>query len=37
MRSKSANTPFLDRTLDGRVELVVRGEEIVLDRASDEP
>jgi dihydroorotase len=37
MRSKSANTPFLDRTLDGRVELVLRGEEVLLDRESDEP
>ncbi|HCQ38030.1 MAG TPA: dihydroorotase, partial [Verrucomicrobiales bacterium] len=32
MRSKSVNTPFLDKTLQGRVELVVRGSEILLQR-----
>lgn len=32
MRSKSSNTPFLDQTLKGRVELVVRGSEILLQR-----
>ena len=32
MRSKSINTPFLDQTLQGRVELVVRGSEILLQR-----
>lgn len=32
MKSKSQNTPFLDRTLDGRVELVVLGDQILLDR-----
>ncbi len=33
MKSKSRNTPFLDRTLDGRIDLVVLGSEILLDRA----
>ena len=32
MRSKSINTPFLDQTLQGRVELVVRGSETLLQR-----
>ncbi len=32
MSSKSVNTPFLDKTLKGRVEMVVRGEEILLER-----
>ena len=32
MRSKSVNTPFLDQTLQGRVELVVRGSETLLQR-----
>ena len=32
MRSKSQNTPFLDRTLHGRVDLVVLGEAILLER-----
>ena len=32
MRSKSSNTPFLDQTLKGRVELVVSGSEILLQR-----
>ena len=32
MRSKSQNTPFLDQTLHGRVELVVVGETILLER-----
>ena len=32
MRSKSINTPFLDQTLQGRVDLVVRGSEILLQR-----
>tara|TARA_B100000674_G_C37847496_1_gene918352 strand:+ start:138 stop:992 length:855 start_codon:yes stop_codon:yes gene_type:complete len=32
MRSKSINTPFLDQTLQGRVELVLRGSEILLQR-----
>jgi dihydroorotase len=36
MRSKSANTPFLGKTLHGRVELVLRGENILLDRGADE-
>ena len=34
MRSKSINTPFLDRQLDGAVERVVLGEEVLLDRLS---
>ena len=32
MRSKSANTPFVDRTLDGQVVGVVRDGEILLQR-----
>ena len=32
MKSKSRNTPFLDRTLDRRVDLVVLGDEILLER-----
>ena len=32
MKSKSRNTPFLDKTLKGRVDLVVLGKEILLDR-----
>ncbi len=32
MKSKSRNTPFLDQTLDGRVELVVLGDEVLLER-----
>jgi len=32
MRSRSRNTPFLDQTLRGRVELVVLGDEVLLDR-----
>jgi len=32
MKSKSRNTPFLDQTLNGRVDLVVLGEEILLER-----
>ena len=32
MESKSPNTPFLDKTLKGCVELVVVGEEVLLDR-----
>ncbi len=32
MRSKSINTPLLDQTLQGRVELVVRGSETLLQR-----
>lgn len=34
MKSKSQNTPFLNRTLNGRVDLVVLGSEILLDRCS---
>ena len=32
MKSKSQNTPFLDKTLSGRVDLVVLGDEILLGR-----
>lgn len=32
MKSKSQNTPFLDKTLNGRVDLVVLGSEILLRR-----
>jgi len=32
MKSKSSNTPVLDQTLKGRVEMVVLGEEILLER-----
>jgi len=32
MRSKSRNTPFLDKTLKGSVELVVLGDEVLLER-----
>ena len=32
MKSKSQNTPFLDKTLKGSVELVVLGSEILLER-----
>ena len=32
MRSKSQNTPFLDKTLSGSIDLVVVGEEILLER-----
>ncbi len=32
MKSKSRNTPFIDRTLNGRVDLVVLGTEILLER-----
>lgn len=32
MKSKSINTPFIDRTLKGRVDLVVLGNEILLER-----
>lgn len=32
MKSKSQNTPFLDKTLNGRVDLVVLGDEILLER-----
>jgi len=32
MKSRSRNTPFLDKTLSGRVELVVLGDEILLER-----
>lgn len=33
MKSKSQNTPFLDKTLKGSVDLVVLGESVLLDRA----
>lgn len=32
MKSKSQNTPFLDQTLKGSVDLVVLGDEILLER-----
>jgi dihydroorotase len=32
MKSKSRNTPFLDQTLKGSVDLVVRGTEVLLER-----
>ena len=32
MRSKSQNTPFLDKTLDGSIDLVVLGDEVLLER-----
>ncbi len=32
MKSKSQNTLFLDKTLQGRVELVILGDEILLER-----
>ncbi|MEM6910789.1 MAG: dihydroorotase [Verrucomicrobiota bacterium] len=32
-RSKSRNTPFLDKTLKGRIDLVMRGKEVLLDRS----
>jgi dihydroorotase len=32
MKSKSVNTPFLDKTLKGRIEMVVRGEQVLLER-----
>ena len=32
MKSKSRNTPFLDKTLKGRVDLVVLGDSVLLER-----
>ena len=32
MKSKSQNTPHLNQTLKGRVDLVVLGDEILLER-----
>ncbi len=32
MKSKSRNTPFLDKTLAGRVDLVMLGDEVLLER-----
>jgi dihydroorotase len=32
MRSKSNNTPFLDEKLSGRIEFVLRNDEVLLDR-----
>ena len=32
MKSKSRNTPFLDKTLKGSVDLVVLGDEVLLER-----
>ncbi len=34
MRSRSINTPFLNKTLDGQVVMVVLGDSILLDRTS---
>ena len=31
MKSKSRNTPFFDKTLDGRIDLVVLGDAVLLD------
>lgn len=33
MKSKSINTPFFNQTLKGRVDLVVLGDEVLLERA----
>ena len=35
MRSKAVNTPFLDQTLDGRVDMVLCNGEILLERDVD--
>lgn len=32
MKSKSQNTPFLNKTLQGRIDLVVLGDRILLER-----
>jgi len=32
LRSKSKNTPFFGETLQGRVQTVIRGDEVLLDR-----
>ena len=32
MQSKSQNTPFLDKTLDGSIDLVVLGDDVLLER-----
>ncbi|MBC7979975.1 MAG: amidohydrolase family protein, partial [Armatimonadetes bacterium] len=32
MKSKSRNTPFLNKTLNGRIDLVILGSEILLER-----
>jgi len=32
MKSKSSNTPFLDKTVKGSVEMVVLGDEVLLER-----
>ena len=32
MRSRSSNTPFLNKTLKGSIEMVVLGDEILLER-----
>jgi dihydroorotase len=36
MQSKSINTPYLDKTLHGRITLVVVGAEVLLDRTPEE-
>jgi dihydroorotase len=35
MKSKSRNTPFLDQTLKGSVDLVILGDAILLDRSAN--
>ncbi len=35
MKSKSQNTPFLNRTLNGRVDLVILGSEVLLSRCDE--
>ncbi|MFK7850824.1 MAG: dihydroorotase [Akkermansiaceae bacterium] len=32
MKSKAENTPFLDKTLQGRIDLVILGDEILMER-----
>lgn len=34
MKSKSANTPFIHKTLSGRIEFVMAGEKVLLDRST---
>ena len=35
MRSKASNTPFLDQTLDGSVDMVLSHGDILLERDAD--
>lgn len=37
MKSKSINTPFLNKELEGSVEKVIRGDVMLLDRIQSEP